>query len=176
MEYIPNARPITKYADDKKLGTRQRLELFTQVCDAVHHGHQKGVIHRDLKPGNILVDAHGQAKIIDFGVARGTDSDLAVTTLQTDIGQLIGTLQYMSPEQCEADPHDIDTRSDVYALGVVLYELLCNQLPYDVTRKAIHEVTRMIREQEPAKPSTLNRTLRGDVETICVSTATSARE
>ncbi|UCC32254.1 MAG: serine/threonine protein kinase, partial [Phycisphaerales bacterium] len=115
MEYIPNAKPITQYAQEKKLGTRERMELFAQVCDAIHHGHQKGIIHRDLKPSNILVDAQGQVKIIDFGVARSTDSDLAVTTLQTDIGQLIGTLQYMSPEQCEADPHNIDTRSDVYA-------------------------------------------------------------
>ncbi|MHC4695580.1 MAG: serine/threonine protein kinase, partial [Planctomycetota bacterium] len=133
MEYIPNARSITAFAKDKKLGTRDRLRLFARVCDAVHHGHQKGIIHRDLKPGNILVDSNGDPKIIDFGVARGTDSDMAVTTLQTDVGQLIGTLQYMSPEQCAADPHDIDTRSDVYALGVVLYELLCDRVPYTVT-------------------------------------------
>ena len=102
MEYIPNAKPITKYAEDKKLGTRERLDLFARVCDAVHHGHQRGIIHRDLKPSNILVDSHGQPRIIDFGVARATDSDMARTTLQTDLGQLIGTLQYMSPEQCEA--------------------------------------------------------------------------
>jgi tetratricopeptide (TPR) repeat protein/tRNA A-37 threonylcarbamoyl transferase component Bud32 len=166
MEYIPGAKTITAYAEDKELGTRQRLQLFAKVCDAVHHGHQKGIIHRDLKPGNILVDSCGEPKIIDFGVARATDSDIAVTTLQTDIGELIGTLQYMSPEQCEADPHDLDTRSDVYALGVVLYELLCGRLPYDVSRTAVHEAARVVRESKPARPSTINRTLRGDVETI----------
>jgi len=166
MEYIPSAKTITAYAEDKELGTRQRLQLFAKVCDAVHHGHQKGIIHRDLKPGNILVDSSGEPKIIDFGVARATDSDIAVTTLQTDIGELIGTLQYMSPEQCEADPHDLDTRSDVYALGVVLYELLCGRLPYDVSRAAVHEAAKVVRESKPARPSTINRTLRGDVETI----------
>ncbi|UCC31140.1 MAG: protein kinase, partial [Phycisphaerales bacterium] len=168
MEYIHTAKPITAYARDKKLGTRKRLELFLQVCGAVHHGHQKGIIHRDLKPSNLLVDAHGQVKIIDFGVAKSTDSDMAVTTLQTDVGQLVGTLQYMSPEQCEADPHNIDTRSDVYALGAVFYELLCDRRPYDVTRKAMHEATRIIREEQPTKLSTLNKTLRGDVETIAL--------
>ncbi len=176
MEYIPNAKTITKYADEKKLGTRQRMELFAKVCDAVHHGHQKGIIHRDLKPSNILVDSTGQVKIIDFGVARCTDSDLAVTTLQTDVGQLIGTLQYMSPEQCEGDPHDIDTRSDVYALGVVFYQLLCGKLPYDVTRMAMHQATRAIRELHPTKLSTLDRTLRGDVETIALKALEKERE
>jgi tetratricopeptide (TPR) repeat protein len=102
MEYIPNAKPITDYVREKTPGYRARLELFAQVCDAVHHGHQKGIIHRDLKPANILVDSQGQPKIIDFGVARSTDSDMAVTTLQTDVGQLIGTLQYMSPERLSA--------------------------------------------------------------------------
>ena len=166
MEYIPAAMPITGYAEQKKLGTRERLDLFAQVCDAVQHGHGKGIIHRDLKPSNILVDSSGQPKIIDFGVARSTDSDLAVTTLQTDIGQLIGTLQYMSPEQCLADPTDLDTRSDVYALGVVLYELLCSKPPYDVSKAAVFEATRIIRESTPARPSTISKALRGDVETV----------
>ena len=168
MEYIPNAQPLNEYAKEKKLSTRERIELFAHVCEAVHHGHQKGIIHRDLKPSNILVDSSGQVKIIDFGVARSTDSDMAITTLQTDVGQLIGTLQYMSPEQCAADPHDIDTRSDVYALGVVLYELLCERLPYEIKGTAIHEATRVIREQEPAKLSTISKGLRGDVETIAL--------
>ena len=166
MEYVPNAKTLIEYATDKKLDTRRRLSLFAKVCDAVHHGHLKGIVHRDLKPGNILVDADGEPKIIDFGVARSTDSDLAVTTLQTDVGQLIGTLQYMSPEQCDADPHDLDSRSDVYALGVVLYELLCDRLPYDLAHAAVHEAVRVIRDESPIRPSTVNRTLRGDLETI----------
>ncbi|TVQ51839.1 MAG: hypothetical protein EA377_11445, partial [Phycisphaerales bacterium] len=176
MEYIPNAKSITEYVKAKKLSTRERLELFAKVCEAVYHGHQKGIIHRDLKPGNILVDSHAQPKVIDFGVARATDSDLAVTTLQTDVGQLIGTLQYMSPEQCDADPHDIDTRSDVYALGVVLYELLCEQLPYDLTKVAVYEAARVIRETRPARLSSFNRTLRGDIETIAFKALEKERE
>ncbi len=166
MEYIPNARPITKYAAENRLYTEQRLELFIRVCEAVHHGHQKGVIHRDLKPANILVDSGGQVKIIDFGVARSTDSDLAATTQQTFVGEMIGTLKYMSPEQCEADPHDIDTRSDVYALGVVLYELLSGRMPYDLEHTPVFELPRVIREVAATRLGSVNRTLRGDVEVI----------
>ena len=166
MEYIAGAKTLIDYANARKLGTRERLELFTRICDAVSHGHQKGIIHRDLKPGNILVDANGQPKVIDFGVARATDSDMAVTTLQTDVGQLLGTVQYMSPEQCEADPDILDTRSDVYSLGVLLYELLCDALPYDLESVPVFEAARVIREKAPNRPSTIDRTLRGDVETI----------
>jgi len=166
MEYLAGAKPVTQYAREKKLGIRERLKLFASICNAANHGHQKGIIHRDLKPGNILVTNRGDPKIIDFGIARSTDSDMAVTTLQTDVGALIGTLQYMSPEQCDADPHDIDTRSDVYALGVVLYELLTDELPYNLSHQAIHEAARIVREEVPARPSTVNRILRGDVETI----------
>lgn len=166
MEYLPNARPITEFADDRKLGTRKRLELFVKVCEAVHYGHQKGIIHRDLKPGNILVDSHGQPRVIDFGVARATDSDMAVATQQTEVGQLLGTIQYMSPEQCQADPHDIDIRSDVYALGVVLYRLLCGKLPYKIGSAGFPEAARVIREYPPTRPSDSSLTLRGDPETI----------
>lgn len=176
MEFIPGARSITEYADQAGLGTREQLELFVKVCDAVHHGHQKGIIHRDLKPGNILVDSGGEPKVIDFGVARSTDSDMAVTTLQTDVGQLLGTVQYMSPEQCLADPTDLDIRSDVYALGVVLYELLCKQLPYDVSKMVLYEATRLVREEPPRRPSTVNRTLRGDVETITLKALEKERD
>ena len=166
MEYIARARRITDYVREKTLPTNQRLELFLESCAAIHYGHTKGVIHRDLKPDNILVDSHGRVKVIDFGVARATDSDMAAATLQTDIGQLVGTVQYMSPEQVEADPNDLDTRSDVYALGVVLYELLCDQLPYDVTDVKLFDATRIVREQEARRLSTIDSTLRGDVETI----------
>ncbi len=176
MEYIPHAKPITDYATGNGLGTRERLQLFGQVCAAVHHGHKKGIIHRDLKPGNILVDAQGQVKIIDFGVARSTDADIALTTLRTDVGQLIGTLQYMSPEQVKADPNDLDLRSDVYALGVVLYELLCEHLPYDIRGAAIYEAGRIIREQPPTRLSTVSKALRGDIETVALKALEKDRE
>ena len=176
MEYIPNARTITDYARSTRLGTRRRLDLFAKVCDAVHHGHQKGIIHRDLKPSNVIVDSAGNPKIIDFGVARSTDSDMALTTLQTSIGQLIGTVQYMSPEQCEADPEDLDIRSDVYALGVVLYELLTDRLPYDLSHATMLEAAGVIKDKMPSRPSSLDRTLRGDVETITMKALEKERQ
>lgn len=166
MEYIADARTVTQYAHDLRLPSRHRLDLFRSVCDAVAHGHQKGVIHRDLKPSNILVNGSGQPKVIDFGVARATDSDMALTTMQTDVGQLLGTLQYMSPEQFKADPKDIDVRSDVYALGVILYELLAGKMPYDVRKKAIHEIARIVQEDDPTPLSAINRALKGDVALI----------
>ncbi|MCH2134364.1 MAG: protein kinase [Phycisphaerales bacterium] len=166
MEYIADAELLTSYARKRSLSIADRITLFRKVCDAVHHGHQKGIIHRDLKPGNILVDANGQPKIIDFGVARSVDSDLTVTTIQTDAGALIGTLQYMSPEQAKANPDEIDIRTDVYALGVILYELLCDDLPYNVRQLAIHEAVRVVIDEDPRRPSTVSRRLRGDLEII----------
>ncbi len=155
---------------------RERLELFALICDAVQHAHQHGVIHRDLKPGNILIDAAGdtgdaagsspQPKILDFGIARATDADVRTATLQTDIGQLLGTVPYMSPEQAAGDPEQLDTRSDVYALGVLLYEMLTGRLPYDVDNKLIHEAVRVIQESPPTPLGTIDRGLRGDLNTI----------
>jgi eukaryotic-like serine/threonine-protein kinase len=163
MELIQGL-PLTQYARRHHLDLRGRLALMIQVCDAVEHAHQRGIIHRDLKPGNILVDETGQPKILDFGLARVTDSDAEVTR-QTDIGQMLGTLAYMSPEQVLADPTALDTRSDVYALGVILYELLADKLPYVLSRQ-LHEATRTIQETDPSPLSSMNRVYRGDVDTI----------
>jgi predicted oxidoreductase (fatty acid repression mutant protein) len=165
MELV-RGQDLREYADGNDLSVRLRLEVMGKVCDAVQHAHQKGVIHRDLKPGNILVDESGQPKILDFGVAPVTDSDIGITTIQTDVARLIGTIPYMSPEQVSADPSDLDTRSDVYALGVITYELLAGRLPYDLREKMIHEAVRVIREDDPTPLSSVNRALRGDVETI----------
>ena len=165
MEYI-RGEPLTTLIARQELVLRQRLELFADICDAVHHAHQKGVIHRDLKPGNILVDDQGQPKILDFGVARVTDADIRATTMQTSAGQLVGTMAYMSPEQVAGDSRELDTRSDVYALGVILYELLAGRTPVDVSEKTIPQALRAITEEEPSSLSSINRVFRGDVETI----------
>jgi predicted Ser/Thr protein kinase/tetratricopeptide (TPR) repeat protein len=164
MEFI-RGRPLLEYAEVQPLNARERLALMAKVCDAVEHAHQRAVIHRDLKPGNILVDETGQPKILDFGVARVTESD-AQLTRQTDVGQLVGTLAYMSPEQVAGDPSALDTRSDVYALGVTLYELLAGRLPHDINHKPLHEAVRIIRDEEPANLSSIHRSYRGDIDTI----------
>lgn len=208
MEYV-RGRMLRDFAqkpgEGAPLSTRERLELFARVCDALDHAHRNGVIHRDLKPDNIVVEerpdkstvandiaarpAHdtrsrvGRAsttllsslslpipKILDFGVARLTDSDVQVTTMRTDVGQLVGTLPYMSPEQVTGDPGQVDVRSDVYSAGVVLYELLTGELPYDVRNRSLLDALKTIRESEPKSPSTLSRSFRGDIAVI-LSTA-----
>ena len=159
MEHV-KGEPITTYCDRHKLAMRDRLELFAQVCDGVQHAHQKGVIHRDLKPSNVLVavqDDRPVPKIIDFGVAKATARQLTDRTLYTELGAMIGTLEYMSPEQAEMGGLDIDTRTDVYALGVILYELLSGTLPFEskeLRQAGFVEIQRTIREKEPPRPST----------------------
>ncbi len=193
MEYVPGI-PITEYCDRNLLGFRDRLTLFQQVCQGVHHAHQKGIIHRDMKPSNVLVmlqDGKPVPKVIDFGVAKAVNQRLVEKTLFTEIGMLIGTPEYMSPEQADLTGLDVDITTDIYSLGVLLYELLVGALPFDsaTLRKAGYaQIQRIIRDGEPPKPSTrfssmgdaaeevarhrrsdvrtLTRLLRGDLEWI----------
>ena len=172
MELVRGIR-ITDYCDQNHLDTEQRLELFIQVCNAVQHAHQKGIIHRDLKPSNILVTLHDGVpvpKVIDFGVAKATEGRLTDLTVYTQLHQFIGTPAYMSPEQAEMSGLDIDTRSDIYSLGVLLYELLTGNTPFDakeLLKRGLDEIRRTIREVEPPRPSTRLSTLaNGDVTDV----------
>ena len=164
MEYVPGL-PLTEYCDKRRMTLKERLELFVQVCDGVQHAHQKAIIHRDLKPSNVLVveqDNKAIPKIIDFGLAKATGRRLTDNTMFTEIGVMLGTPEYMSPEQADQREQNIDTRTDVYSLGVILYELLAGVLPFEikVLRAAgLEQILRVIREQEPLKPSTRIRSL-----------------
>lgn len=186
MELV-DGPPLMAFADRERLPTRGRLELFAKICEAVNYAHQKGVVHRDLKPANILVVSEspdepsnpgatgppretskirGFPKILDFGVARATDSDLQATTMHTQTGQVVGTLPYMSPEQIVGEVGEIDTRSDVYALGVIAYELLAGQPPFEVANKSIAAAARTISEEEPPPLTKFDRAYGGDLNTI----------
>jgi len=175
MEYIAGAKTILEYVAQKQLNRRDRLKLFVSVCRAVEYGHQHRVLHRDLKPGNILIDQSGRLKIIDFGVASAPDLRVKDATMDTEDGRLVGTIQYMSPEQVASTPQDLDRRSDVYALGVLLYKLMTGAFPHDVEGRHVYEAVRIIREEEPVRPGKRNPELRGDLETIIMRAIAKSR-
>ncbi len=174
--------PITEYCSEQRFGARERLELFTRVCHAVQHAHQKGIIHRDIKPSNVLVtehDGHPVPKVIDFGVAKAINQQLTERTIFTQFQQMVGTPMYMSPEQAQLSGLDVDTRTDVYSLGVLLYELLTGTTPFERKRfseAAYDEIRRMIREEEPPKPSTRVSTLGESASRISGNRKTDVRK
>ncbi|RME39209.1 MAG: serine/threonine protein kinase [Planctomycetota bacterium] len=164
MEHVVG-EPLNRYVREHALSRKERLDLFCKICEAIHYAHQRGIIHRDLKPSNILVDRDGNPKVLDFGLARVVGPEAGVTTM-TDVGRLMGTLPYMSPEEAAGHPEDMDVRSDVYSLGVLLFELLTGQLPYKVQRAALPQALKTICEEPPPRPGTIDPSLRGDLETI----------
>ncbi|HUN81086.1 MAG TPA: serine/threonine-protein kinase [Phycisphaerae bacterium] len=177
MELVKGV-PITQYCDDNNLSPQQRLELFVSVCQAVQHAHQKGIIHRDIKPSNVLVSRHDDrpvVKVIDFGIAKATGGRLTEKTVFTELRQMIGTPTYMSPEQAGLSDLDVDTRSDIYSLGVLLYELLTGTTPFDVQtlmKAGYAEIQRIIREVEPPTPSTRLSTLKETLPSVAAQRRT----
>lgn len=175
MEYVEGPS-LNQFAGDHRLDTRARVHLLIRVCEAIQHAHQRGVIHRDLKSANILVGEDGQPKVLDFGVAKLTGHDKPQATLATDPGQLVGTLPYMSPEQIAGAPDDVDTRSDVYTLGVVLFELLTGSLPHEVSGQTVYDVSRTIVTRDAPRLSAVTPSLRGDLDIIVAKALAKERD
>ncbi len=176
LELVPGAKPITAYCRDEGLPLRDRIELFALVCDAVNEAHRNGVIHRDLKPANILVGADGAPKVIDFGIARVADPAVTALTTMAQAGAIIGTISHMSPEQWAGRPEEVDARTDVYALGVVLYELLTGEPPYDLRGLSVQEAMRVVLGSEPRDPAVIDARLRGNLRAIVLKAMARDRE
>ena len=166
MELVESGTPITAYAKDRQLSIRDQVQLVAEVCEAVQFGHQNGVIHRDLKPGNILIDDQGKPRVIDFGIAHARMGDGTRGSLATRTGHILGTLQYMSPEQFDSADGQVDTRSDIYSLGVVLYEMVCGRPPYEVPSESIVRAALTVREHAVPRPRSIQPTVPLDLEAV----------
>ena len=178
MEFVEGV-PLTKFARERGLHDRERIELVVRVCEAVQHAHQKGVVHRDLKPANILVEATDgppAPKVLDFGVAKLTNAEGESATLAVDANRIVGTLGYMSPEQFDPRPGSVDTRSDVYALGVILYELLADRMPLDLSDLTLTQAATRVRDETPPRLGRVRPSLRGDLEIIAAKALNKDRE
>ena len=176
MEHIEDARELTPYLEDEKLERREVLKLFAKISSAIEHGHHRGVVHRDLKPGNILIDKNGEPKIIDFGVARSLDNNTVGEEAMTEAGRLVGTVQFMAPEQVDPKVKDIDTRCDVYALGVVLYQMLTSRFPRTLEGLPIYEAVRQICEEDPVRPTVHDKTIDPNLEAIIMKAIQNERD
>ena len=176
MEHVSDALELTPYLEENGLERREVLKLFAMISSAIEHGHHRGVVHRDLKPGNILVDGNGEPKIIDFGVARSLDDNTVGEEAMTEAGRLVGTVQFMAPEQVDPKVKDIDARCDVYALGVVLYQMLTARLPRTLEGLPIYEAVRQICKEEPVRPTVYDKSIDANLEAIIMKAIQNDRE
>ena len=176
MEYIEGGKELSDYLESQALSQRELLKLFTMISSAVEHGHHKGIVHRDLKPGNILINKMGEPKIIDFGVARSLNYDVVSEEAMTEAGRLVGTVQFMAPEQVDSAVMDIDARCDVYALGTVLFQMLTGRLPRTLEGLPIYEAVRQICEVDPVRPTVYNADIDRDLEAIILKAIAGNRE